>query len=286
MTSFLGLIPSSHHHYTSRHQFDFSSLHHHCYHVHSRHLQVHGSRYFLYMLHFIHEGMGFDHWVFGPSFPSFLSPYHLSLRYVLSLKTTLRPWHHTLCLIALMWAILGIDSRAFWLWWIRSYGMTLHWGIAISESFFYQMTIMSRHTLLSRWWIFEPCPFLRGYQMSSFTLEHETWLAHFIWCTLHRGIPLSVDDGFFRYSCFLEAIRFISHWSTRYDWVISLMWSQEHNLLIIVDMFLRWLDQDTDTYESLQQSLVILEFALYWGTTLSLAVDLRDISSHWDMLFL
>ena len=22
-----------------------------------------------------------------------------------------------------------------------------------------------------------------------FTLEHETWLAHFIWCTLHRGIP-------------------------------------------------------------------------------------------------
>ena len=45
-----------------------------CYHVHSRHPQVHGSRYFLYILHFIHEGMGFDHWVFGPSFPSFLSP--------------------------------------------------------------------------------------------------------------------------------------------------------------------------------------------------------------------
>ena len=74
VTSFSGLILSSHHHYTSRHQFGFSSLHHHSYHAHSRHLQVHGSRDFLKMLHFIHEGMGFDHWVFGPSFPSFLSP--------------------------------------------------------------------------------------------------------------------------------------------------------------------------------------------------------------------
>ena len=43
--------------------------------------------------------------------------------------------YHTLCLIALMWAILGMDSRAFWLWWTRSYGMALHWGIAISGSF-------------------------------------------------------------------------------------------------------------------------------------------------------
>ena len=34
----------------------------------------------------------FDHWVFGPSFPSFLLSYHLSLRYVPCLKTTLRPW--------------------------------------------------------------------------------------------------------------------------------------------------------------------------------------------------
>ena len=42
---------------------------------------------FLYILHFIHEGMRFDHWVFEPSFPSFLSSYHHSLRYVLVLKT-------------------------------------------------------------------------------------------------------------------------------------------------------------------------------------------------------
>ena len=60
--------------------------------IHVRHPQVHGSWDSLYMLHFIHEGMSFDHWVFEPSFLSFLSPYHLGLRYVPCLKTTLRPW--------------------------------------------------------------------------------------------------------------------------------------------------------------------------------------------------
>ena len=43
------------------------------------------------------------HWVFGPSFPSFLSPYHPSLRYVPCLKTTLRPWNQTSSLIASTW---------------------------------------------------------------------------------------------------------------------------------------------------------------------------------------
>ena len=33
-----------------------------------------------------------NHWVFRPGFLSFLSPYHPSLRYVLCLKTILRPW--------------------------------------------------------------------------------------------------------------------------------------------------------------------------------------------------
>ena len=37
-------------------------------------------------------GYGFDHWVFEPSFPSLLSPFHPGLRYVPCLKTTLRPW--------------------------------------------------------------------------------------------------------------------------------------------------------------------------------------------------
>ncbi|RVX18418.1 Pol polyprotein [Vitis vinifera] len=57
-----------------------------------RHSQVHGSWGSPYMLHFIYEGTSFDHWVFEPSFLSFLSPYHLGLRYVPCLKTTLRPW--------------------------------------------------------------------------------------------------------------------------------------------------------------------------------------------------
>ena len=39
-------------------------------------------------------------------FLSFPSPYYLSLRYVPCLKTTLRPWLHTLCLTAHTWVIL------------------------------------------------------------------------------------------------------------------------------------------------------------------------------------
>ena len=38
----------------------FASLSHYWYYIHIGHLQVHGSRAFLYMLHFIHEGMGFS----------------------------------------------------------------------------------------------------------------------------------------------------------------------------------------------------------------------------------
>ena len=43
------------------------------------------------------------HWVFEPSFPSFLSPYHPSLRYVSCLKTTLRPRDQMLSLIVFTW---------------------------------------------------------------------------------------------------------------------------------------------------------------------------------------
>ena len=60
----------------------FASLSHYWCYIHIGHLQVQGSRAFLYMLQFIHKGMGF----------SFLSPYRPSIRYVPCLKTTLRPW--------------------------------------------------------------------------------------------------------------------------------------------------------------------------------------------------
>ena len=49
------------------------------------------------------RGYGFDHWVFEPSFPSFLSPYHSGLRYVPCLKTTLRPRDQTLSLTVFTW---------------------------------------------------------------------------------------------------------------------------------------------------------------------------------------
>ena len=45
----------------------------------------------------------FYHWVFGPSFPSFLLPYHLGVCYIPCLKTTLRPWDHMLSLTAPTW---------------------------------------------------------------------------------------------------------------------------------------------------------------------------------------
>ena len=45
----------------------------------------------------------FYHWVFGPSFPSFLLPYHPSLRYVPCFKTTLRSWDQMSFSIAPTW---------------------------------------------------------------------------------------------------------------------------------------------------------------------------------------
>ena len=44
-----------------------------------------------------------DHRVFGPSFLSFLLPYHPSLRYISCLKTTLRPWDQMSSLTAFTW---------------------------------------------------------------------------------------------------------------------------------------------------------------------------------------
>ena len=52
-----------------------------------------GTHDVFYALHFMHEGYGdYIIGIFEPSFLSFLSPYYLGLRYVLCLKTTLRPW--------------------------------------------------------------------------------------------------------------------------------------------------------------------------------------------------
>ncbi|KAL6348107.1 hypothetical protein AAG906_039262 [Vitis piasezkii] len=76
--------------------------------VHLFMFRVHGSWDSLYMLHFIYEGMSFDHWVFEPSFLSFLSPYHLGLRYVPCLKTTLRPWDQMSSLTASTWTVFEI----------------------------------------------------------------------------------------------------------------------------------------------------------------------------------
>ena len=148
------------------------------------------------MLHFINEGMGFYHLLF-------LSPNYLSIRYISSLKTTLRPWHHILCLIALMWVILGIDSRAFWLWWTRSCGMTLHWGITTLESFYQVCNHFASYITLGHTFFF----FIKD--------------RLFRW-PLCRGILFLVDCGFLSHGHSSEEIRcHFSHWSMRHDWYIS-----------------------------------------------------------------
>ena len=146
-------------------------------------------------------------------------------------------------------SILIVMDQELW------YDPTL--GHSHLREFYYRMTIMPRHTLLSRWQIFEPCPFPGGYQMSfssHWSMRHDWRVSSDV---LYTGAYPFRSMMVFRHSCSLEAIRFISHWSARYDWVISLMLSQEHNLLIIIDIFFRWLDQDTGTYESMRRSLVI-----------------------------
>ena len=99
----LSLILPLHHHYTSHYQFDF----HNCLIIIIIFtLGILGS-----MTHEIlctccishTRAWVFYHWVFEPSFPSFLLPYHPSLRYVPCLKTTLRPWDHMSSLIAPTW---------------------------------------------------------------------------------------------------------------------------------------------------------------------------------------
>ena len=99
-----------------------------------------GTHDIFYASHLMHEGYGdYIIGIFVSSFFSFLSPYYLSLRYVLRLKTTLRPWLQTLCLIAHTWAILGISWRLFLrAWWMRSYDM-----------------IYTRAYPYYQWWIFE-----------------------------------------------------------------------------------------------------------------------------------
>ena len=131
VTHFSGLIFFSHHHYTSHYQFDLFHLSPHRHYVHFRHHWVPGSWDLLYLLHFIQEGMSFDHWVFRPGFPSFQSPYHLSLRYILCLKTTLRPWDQISSSATSAWT--GVwDSVAIWIsscfffweipfWWLDSF---------------------------------------------------------------------------------------------------------------------------------------------------------------------
>ena len=98
-------------------------------------------------------------------------------------------------------SILFVMDQELW------YDLTL--GHSHLREFYYRMTIMPRHTLLSRWQIFEPCPFLGGYQMSFFHIG--AWdmidafhLEYFTqghtpfgpWCFLGIAVPWRWLDSF------------------------------------------------------------------------------------------
>ena len=103
-------------------------------------------------------------------------------------------------------SILIVMDRELW------YDLTL--GHSHLREFYYRMTIMSRHTLLNRWRIFEPCPFLGGYQMSFFHIGAWDMIGAFHLVYFTRAYPFR-SMMVFRYGCSLEVFRFISHWSTR-----------------------------------------------------------------------
>ncbi|RVW75527.1 hypothetical protein CK203_051944 [Vitis vinifera] len=226
-----------------------------------RHSQVHGSWGSLYVLHFIYEGMSFDHWVFEPSFLSFLSPYHLGLRYVPCLKTTLRPWDRC----RLRQPLLGQDiSHFIWRFMdpqictiIIAYWMlteTWTWSLPYGAPEIHPAS----SALLDAWMpsclsIWESCTFIPTYEIHidtmfpSWSLSGVTQLGlHLATLRCHhaflpRDAPLiygsgsvvhvgdldcafddGFDDGFLSHVHSSEDIRCpFSHWSMRHDWRIS-----------------------------------------------------------------
>ena len=144
-----------------------------------------------------------DHWVFEPCFISFLSPYYLSLRYVLGLKTTLRPWYHASCFdnshVGDTWnwleSILIMIGQELWYYPIPGHSH-------LREFFFIEYAAILFYT--SHW----GTPFLV-----------KVWIFRRPLC---QGILLSVDDGFLSHGHPSEEIRrHFSHWSMRHDWYIS-----------------------------------------------------------------
>ena len=116
----------------------FSSLPHYCYYIHIGHPQVYGSQDFLYMLHFINKGMGFDHWVFGSSFYFFHFYYSITLAYVSSHVLRLLRGHRIKCHLRRpllgqvfeIWLIFRCHHASFygrhlfdvWIWFSCGYG--------------------------------------------------------------------------------------------------------------------------------------------------------------------
>ena len=118
-----------------------------------------------YASHHIHEGYGdYIIRIFESSFLSFLSHYYLSLRYVLCLKTTPRPWLHTLCLTAHTWVILEIGGiLLLGAWWMRSYDMIYIVAYPFYQRWIFEMmwSTLGHNPLIDEIF-FEMMPYIRA----------------------------------------------------------------------------------------------------------------------------
>ena len=132
----------------------FASSSHYWYYIHIGHPQVHGSWAFLCMLQFIHEGMVFYHWVFGPSFLSFLLPYHPGLYYVMCLKTT---WGHGI------WCRLRqpLHGQVFEIWLIFRYHHASSSGKLLFDVWTWFSCGYGWLGLHLWWWMIQCCPIFR-----------------------------------------------------------------------------------------------------------------------------
>ena len=223
-------IFSTHHYYTSYRQFDIFFFCHYWYihfgfffsprYIHIKHPRSMNSKIFCtyYILYRGYEilSLGLLSLV---SFHSWL--YYPILRYILGLKTTLRPWYHTLSfdgshmgdswdrlvsilimMVQELWydPTLGHSPLRKFVGYATTLFDVLHWGIPFSASYRFlrwQFTPRHAHSLkeirhplhISVWddWVISFDMTMSGHTPSLMLID--SW-----W--LYRSIPLLVDDGF------------------------------------------------------------------------------------------
>ena len=185
--------------------------------------------------------------------------------------------------------------------------MTLHWGIATLESFFIGYAAILLYILhwgahLSWSRVFFRWPLCRGIFLSvddgflshGYPLEEirrfffSHWSMRHDWYIpsglLYTGTYFSVDDGFWGIvvpwrwlDSFHIKVQDMTGWFPWCDYR-SMAFSS-----LLTNFWDDWIRTQTFC-DSMQRSLVISKIALYWGMTLSLAINLGDTCLHLGMI--